>query len=189
MVSIDIKKDIYSSSNYRTYLASFGGWFQYLSMGTWKIKWKGPQSHETLQQFHWRSWTHWPFLSNGLYTWSNNISPPTLTLIDRFLATEGLLENFSNVGVQRLNRPTFDHYPILLSMGCCKWVSSPFRFENMWLNHFENLPMVEYGWKNTPLRGALGHSFINQLKTKRSLKEMEQGGFRLYFHKKKPTTN
>ena len=96
-------------------------------------------------------------LSNGLYTWSNNRSPPTLTLIDRFLATEDLLEKFSNAGVQKLNRPTSDHYPILLSMGCCKWGPSPFRFENMWLNHSEFLPMVEYWWRNT----------------KRSPKEME----------------
>ena len=56
------------------------------------------------------------------------------------------------------------HYPILLSMGCCKWGPSPFRFENMWLNHSEVLPMVEYWWKNTPLRGRPGHGFINKLK-------------------------
>ena len=95
---------------------------------------------------------------------SNNRSPPTLTLIDRFLATEGLLGKFSNARVQRLNRPTFDHYPILLSMGCSKWGPSPFRFENMWLNHYEFLLMVEYWWKNTPLHGWPGHDFINKLK-------------------------
>ena len=35
-------------------------------------------------------------LNNGLYTWSNNRSLPSLTLINIFLATEGLLEKFSN---------------------------------------------------------------------------------------------
>ena len=111
-------------------------------------------------------------LNNGLYTWSNNIFSPTLTLIDRFLATKGLHRKFSNIGVQRLNRPTSDYYPILLSMGCSKWGPSPFRFENMWLNHFEFLQMVEYMWKNTPLCGWSGHDFINKLK---SLKLLDLG--------------
>ena len=36
-----------------------------------------------------------------------------MALIGRFLATEGLLEKFSNPNVRRLNRPTFHHHPSL----------------------------------------------------------------------------
>lgn len=82
-------------------------------------------------------------LTNGLYTWSNFRDPPTLTLIDRFLATKEFLQKFQNVVSKHLHRPTSDYYPIHLSFGLNKWGPSPFRFENVWLQHHSWLPLVQ----------------------------------------------
>ena len=65
--------------------------------------------------------------------------------------------------VQKMCREPFIYLSIapLDTLELCRQLS---RFENMWLNHSEVLPMVEYWWKNTPLRGRPGHGFINKLK-------------------------
>lgn len=65
-------------------------------------------------------------LTHGFYTWFDFMENPTLTLIDRFLATNDFLSKFQNAAIKRLNRPTSDHYPIHLSFSLAKWAHPPF---------------------------------------------------------------
>ena len=118
------KKDIYYDRNHRTYHA-------YVKrIGFWRVTsisldghMTNPVEKVTRGIRHFNNFIREVELidlplSNGLYTWSNNRPPPTLIAINRFLTTKDLLGKFSNADVQRLNRPTSKHYPILLSMGC-----------------------------------------------------------------------
>lgn len=99
-------------------------------------------------------------LQNSLFTLSNFRNSPTLTLIDRFLASKSVLEKFANALVRRLDRHISDHFPILLSIGVDNWGPTPFRFKDMWLQHHSFFPLAKYWWKNTPIRGCPGHGFI-----------------------------
>lgn len=109
-------------------------------------------------------------LTNGLYTWSDFWETPTLTLIDRFLASKDFLSKFQNATVKRLNRPTLDHYPLHLSFGLAKWGPSPFRFENAWLQHHSFKPLVEH----SPSR-LVGERLYSKTKEAESnLKDMEE---------------
>ena len=56
---------------------------------------------------------------------------------------------------------------------------SPFRFEKMQLDNSKFLPMVDYSGRIGPSVDGRGTISPTNLKTKRSLKEMEQGDFRL----------
>lgn len=55
--------------------------------------------------------------SNGLYTWTNLCSQPTMSKIDRFLYADSWEQKFNCHYVKRLNRSTSDHYPLLLDSG------------------------------------------------------------------------
>lgn len=74
-------------------------------------------------------------MKNSLFTWSDFRAHSTSTRIDRFLLSKGWLEGFKQVELLRLSRTTSDHFPILLKLKNKKWGPSPFRFENMWMDH------------------------------------------------------
>lgn len=102
--------------------------------------------------------------SNGRFTWSDFRTPPTLTLIDRFLLSDSIISKFSSTTTKRLERITSNHFPISLTLGKQNWGPLPFKFENMWLQHSNFLNFVEDWWKSDPMRGWPEHGFIQKLK-------------------------
>lgn len=76
-----------------------------------------------------------PPLQNAEYTWSNLSENVVWCRLDRFLYSVEWENVFPNVRQSALNRITSDHCPVLLDTISLKWGPSPFRFENMWLEH------------------------------------------------------
>ena len=74
-------------------------------------------------------------LLNAQFTWSNFREDPVCRRLDRFLISVGCEEIFPEVRQMALARVTSDHCPIQLDTNKVKWGPSPFRFENMWLQH------------------------------------------------------
>ncbi|RVW78514.1 Transposon TX1 uncharacterized 149 kDa protein [Vitis vinifera] len=72
-------------------------------------------------------------MQGGAFTWSGGRNNQSWARLDRFLVTQQWLEMFSGVAQCRLQRPTSDHFPILLMGGGLRRGPTPFRFENMWL--------------------------------------------------------
>lgn len=85
-------------------------------------------------------------LKNGIFTWSDLREEPTATKIDRFLVSPSWFSCFKEVSLQKLSRPTSYHFPLLLSLGSQAWGPSPFRFENIWLDHPNFLNQVRDWW-------------------------------------------
>lgn len=105
-----------------------------------------------------------PAHSNGVFTWSNLRSSPSMSKLDRFLHTEGWERKFKIHQVQRLNRIISDHYPILLLSDSLRWGPCPFKFDNRWLSHKYLNKEVELGWSYRQQQGHSGHVFMKNMK-------------------------
>lgn len=69
----------------------------------------------------------------------------------------------------KLSRPTSYHFPLSLNMGWQKWGPTPFRFENMWLDHPDFLLNVEkWWWKDMRVSGWPEFKFMGKLKILKS---------------------
>lgn len=66
--------------------------------------------------------------------------------------------------VKRLDRPTSNHYPILLQLGIANGGPQPFRFENMWMEHPSFLPLRKHWWSTNKLQGRPEYGFMQKLK-------------------------
>ena len=77
-----------------------------------------------------------PPLWNASFTWSNMQESPVCKRLDHFLYSNEWGHLFPQ-GLQEvlLPRRTSDHWPIVLDTNPFKWGPTPFRFENMWLQH------------------------------------------------------
>lgn len=71
---------------------------------------------------------------NGKFTWSRMGERAAASKLDRFFVSRQWLDFFKEGRVERLQRPTSDHFPIQMSIGAFKWGPTPFRFENLWLD-------------------------------------------------------
>ncbi|RVW91468.1 Transposon TX1 uncharacterized 149 kDa protein [Vitis vinifera] len=76
-----------------------------------------------------------PPLRNASFTWSNMQESAVCKRLDRFLYSNewGLL--FPQGLQEALIRKTSDHWPIVMDTNPFMWGPTPFRFENMWLQH------------------------------------------------------
>ncbi|RVX11532.1 Transposon TX1 uncharacterized 149 kDa protein [Vitis vinifera] len=76
-----------------------------------------------------------PPLRNASFTWSNMQESPVCKRLDRFLYSNewGLL--FPQGLQEALIRRTSNHWPIVMDTNPFMWGPTPFRFENMWLQH------------------------------------------------------
>lgn len=101
-------------------------------------------------------------LINGRFTWADYRTPPTNSLIDRFLCTNGILDKLGDGTIKRLARPVSDHYPLQLTLDNQTWGPLPFKFENMWLNHKEFIPFLKDWWSSNPLMGRTAYGFIKK---------------------------
>lgn len=67
----------------------------------------------------------------GKFTWSDKQDPPSMSLIDRFLATVEWEEHFTHAGQQISRRPISDHSPILLDCEGMRRGKYALKFESM----------------------------------------------------------
>ena len=74
-------------------------------------------------------------LRNASFTWSNMQESPVCKRLDRFLYSNEWELSFPQSLQEVLPRWTSDHWPIVLDTNPFKWGPTPFRFENMWLQH------------------------------------------------------
>ena len=76
-----------------------------------------------------------PPLRNASFTWSNMQESPVCKRLDSFLYSNEWEHYFPQSLQKVLPRRTSDHRPIVLETNPFKWDPTPFRFENMWLQH------------------------------------------------------
>ena len=76
-----------------------------------------------------------PSLRNAPFTWPNMQESLVCKRLDRFLYSNKWEHHFPQSLQEVLPRRTSDHWPIVLETNPFKWGPTPFRFENMWLQH------------------------------------------------------
>ncbi|RVW98605.1 putative ribonuclease H protein [Vitis vinifera] len=111
-----------------------------------------------------------PPLRNASFTWSNLQESPVCKRLDRFLYSNewGLL--FPQGLQEALIRRTSDHWPIVLDTNPFMWGPTPFRFENMWLQHPNFKENFRNWWSGFQGNGWEGHKkYIKELENERGL--------------------
>ncbi|KAK9938260.1 hypothetical protein M0R45_015010 [Rubus argutus] len=109
-----------------------------------------------------------PPLQNANFTWSNNRERVIWCRLDRFLFLLGGRRVFPGNRQIALTRVTYDHCPVMTDTIKVKWGPSPFRFENMWLEHPSFKDNFKRWWSEENFHGWTGFTFMQKL---RSLKE------------------
>ena len=127
-----------------------------------------------------------PPLGNASFTWSNLQESPVCKRLDRFLYSNewGLL--FPQGLQEALIRRTSDHWPIVLDTNPFMWGPTPFRFENMWLQHPNFKENFRNWWSGFQGNRWEGHKFMRRLQyVKARLKEWNKFSFGELKEKKK----
>ena len=76
-----------------------------------------------------------PPLRSTPFTWSNMQESPVCKRLDRFLYSNEWEQLFPQNLQEVLPRWTSDHWSIVLETNLFKWGPTPFKFENIWLQH------------------------------------------------------
>ena len=94
--------------------------------------------------------------------------------------------SFSQSLQEVLPRCTSDHWPIVLDTNPFKWGPTPFRFENMWLQHPSFKECFSSWWREFDGNGWEGHKFMKKLQfVKAKLKDWNKNTFELLKERKK----
>ncbi|WJZ85876.1 hypothetical protein VitviT2T_005388 [Vitis vinifera] len=131
-----------------------------------------------------------PPLRNASFTWSNMQESPVCKRLDRFLYSNewGLL--FPKGLQEALIRRTSDHWLIVMDTNPFMWGPTPFRFENMWLQHTNFKENFRDWWSGFQGIGWEGHKFMRRLQyVKAKLKEWNKSSFGELKEKKKSILN
>ncbi|RVW33934.1 Transposon TX1 uncharacterized 149 kDa protein [Vitis vinifera] len=115
---------------------------------------------------------------------------PVCKRLDRFLYSNewGLL--FPQGLQEALIRRTSDHWPIVMDTNPFMWGPTPFRFENMWLQHTNFKENFRDWWSGFQGIGWEGHKFMRRLQyVKAKLKEWNKSSFGELKEKKKSILN
>ncbi|KAL6328045.1 hypothetical protein AAG906_033313 [Vitis piasezkii] len=113
-----------------------------------------------------------PPLRNASFTWSNMQKSPVCKRLDRFLYSNEWGQFFPQSLEEALPRRTSDHWPIVLDTNPFKWAPTPFRFENMWLQHPNFKESFRSWWRGFQGNEWEGHKFMRRLQFVRAnLKE------------------
>ncbi|RVX10571.1 putative ribonuclease H protein [Vitis vinifera] len=115
-------------------------------------------------------------LRSASFTWSNMQVNPVCKRLDRFLYSNEWEQAFPQSIQGVLPRWTSDHWPIVLETNPFKWGPTPFRFENMWLQHPSFKENFGRWWRESQGNGWEGHKFMRKLqfvkaKLEKSIKE------------------
>ncbi|RVW15154.1 Transposon TX1 uncharacterized 149 kDa protein [Vitis vinifera] len=113
-----------------------------------------------------------PPLRNASFTWSNMQESPVCKRLDCFLYSNEWGQFFPQSLQEALPRRTSDHWPIVLDTNPFKWAPTPFRFENMWLQHPNFKESFRSWWRGFQRNEWEGHKFMRRLQfVKANLKE------------------
>ncbi|RVW57718.1 hypothetical protein CK203_111685 [Vitis vinifera] len=98
---------------------------------------------------------------------------------------------FKGLGLQEvLPRWTLDHWPIVLDTNPFKWGPTPFRFENMWLQHPSFKECFSSWWRGFQGNGWECHKFMRKLQLfKVKLKDWNKDSFGELNKRKKSILN
>ncbi|RVW99869.1 Transposon TX1 uncharacterized 149 kDa protein [Vitis vinifera] len=114
-----------------------------------------------------------PPLRNASFTWSNMQESPVCKRLDRFLYSNEWGQLFPQGIQETLIRRTSDHWPIALDTNPFMWGPTPFRFENMWLQHPSFKENFRNWWRGFQGNGWEGHKrnrkYIKSLENERGL--------------------
>ena len=111
-------------------------------------------------------------LRSAPFTWSNMQEYPVCKRLDRFLYSNEWEQLFAQNLQEVLPRWTSDHWSIVLETNPFKWGPTPFRFENMWLQHPNFKERFGSWWRELQGNGWEGHKFMRKLQfVKAKLKE------------------
>ncbi|KAJ9701108.1 hypothetical protein PVL29_006452 [Vitis rotundifolia] len=125
-------------------------------------------------------------LRNAQFTWSNMQESPVCKRLDRFLYSNEWELSFPQSLQEVLPRWTSDHWPIVLDTNPFKWGPTPFRFENMWLQHPSFKESFSRWWREFEGNGWEGHKFMKRLQfVKAKLKEWNRNTFGMLKERKK----
>ncbi|WJZ94571.1 hypothetical protein VitviT2T_013415 [Vitis vinifera] len=129
---------------------------------------------------------HDPPLRNASFTWSNMQESPVCKRLDRFLYSNEWELSFPQSLQEVLPRWTSDHWPIVLDTNPFKWGPTPFRFENMWLQHHSFKECFSSWWREFEGNGWEGHKFMRKLQfVKAKLKDWNKNTFGMLKERKK----
>ncbi|RVX13542.1 hypothetical protein CK203_020986 [Vitis vinifera] len=131
-----------------------------------------------------------PPLRNASFTWSNMQESPVCKRLDRFLYSNEWGQLFPQGIQETLIRRTSDHWPIALDTNPFMWGPTPFRFENMWLQHPSFKENFRNWWRGFQGNGWEGHKFMRRLQfVKAKAKEWNKLSFGVLNEKKKGIAN
>ncbi|RVW16207.1 Transposon TX1 uncharacterized 149 kDa protein [Vitis vinifera] len=117
-------------------------------------------------------------LRSAPFTWSNLQEHPVCKRLDRFLYSNEWEQLFPQSLQEVLPRWTLAHWPIVLETNPFKWGPTPFRFENMWLQHPSFKESFGSWWREFQGNGWEGHKFMRKLQfVKAKLKEWNKDSF------------
>ncbi|RVW35456.1 hypothetical protein CK203_097212 [Vitis vinifera] len=103
---------------------------------------------------------------------------PVCKGLDRFLYSNEWEQLFPQSLQEVLPRWTSDHWLIVLETNPFKWGPTPFRFENMWLQHPSFKESFGSWWREFQGDGWEGHKFMRKLQFLRAkLKEWNKTSF------------
>ncbi|KAL6316269.1 hypothetical protein AAG906_017899 [Vitis piasezkii] len=111
-----------------------------------------------------------PPLRNAPFTWSNIQESFVCKRLDRFLYSNEWEHFFSQSLQEVLPRWTSDHWPIVLDTNPFKWGLTPFRFENMWLQHPSFKECFRSWWRDFQGNGwevLIANEIVNEKKRSR----------------------
>ena len=103
-------------------------------------------------------------LFGGPFTWSERVNNQSFSRLDRFLVNEEWDCRFSGSRQCVLPRLVSDHFSILLEGGGVRRGSSPFRFENMWLNVKGFKDFLKAWWEGENFNGSTSFILAEKLK-------------------------
>ncbi|KAJ9697646.1 hypothetical protein PVL29_006989 [Vitis rotundifolia] len=111
---------------------------------------------------------------------------PVCKRLDRFLFSNEWELSFPQSLQEVLPRWTSDHWPIVLDTNPFKWGPTPFRFENMWLQHPSFKECFRNWWREFEGNGWEGHKFMRKLQSvKAKLKDWNKNTFGMLKERKK----
>ena len=97
------------------------------------------------------------------FTWSNMQESLVCKRLDRFLYSNEWEQLFPQSLQEVLPRWTSDHWPIVLETNPFKCGPTPFRFENLWLQHPSFKESFRSWWRDFQGIGWEGHKFMRKL--------------------------
>lgn len=83
---------------------------------------------------------------NLQHTWSNFRAQASCSRIYRIFVTKEWMEKLSKTHLKGQPRPVSDHVPLMIDINHPKGGPTPFRFENLWLQHKEFKQNIQEWW-------------------------------------------